>query len=56
MIIYLFVCNACFRTLSLGADDFENLQELDIHDIEQQLAGQQGKRPLTILNLCAFFL
>jgi hypothetical protein len=29
--------------LSLGADDFENLQELDFQDFEQQLAGEQGK-------------
>jgi hypothetical protein len=35
--------NACFLSLSLGADDFENLQELDIQDFEQQLAGEQGK-------------
>jgi hypothetical protein len=30
-------------TRSLGADDFENLQELDIQDFEQQLAGKQDK-------------
>jgi hypothetical protein len=29
--------------LSLGAEDFENLQELDFQDFEQQLAGEQGK-------------
>jgi hypothetical protein len=29
--LYLF---ACFRSLSLGADDVENLQELDIQDFE----------------------
>jgi hypothetical protein len=34
---------ACFRSLSLGADDFENLQELDFQDSEQQPAGEQGK-------------
>jgi hypothetical protein len=32
-----------FRSLSIGADDFENLQELDVLDFEQQLAGEQGK-------------
>jgi hypothetical protein len=32
-----------FWSLSLGADDFENLQELNIQDFEQQLAGEQGK-------------
>jgi hypothetical protein len=41
-VIYLFVF-ACFRSLSLGADDFENLQELDVQDFEQQLAGEQDK-------------
>jgi hypothetical protein len=34
---------AYFWPLSLGADDFENLQELDIQDSEQQLAREQGK-------------
>jgi hypothetical protein len=34
---------ACFQSLSLGAEDFENLQELDVQDFEQQLAGEQGK-------------
>jgi hypothetical protein len=28
--IYLFACISCFRSLSLGAEDFENLQELDV--------------------------
>jgi hypothetical protein len=42
LLIY-FVYIACFRSLSLGADDFENLQELDIQDFEQQLAGEQDK-------------
>jgi hypothetical protein len=46
----------CFRSLSLGADDFENLQELSVQDFEQQLAGEQGKWPMTILILCAIFL
>jgi hypothetical protein len=32
-----------FQLLSLGANDFENLQELDVQDFEQQLAGEQGK-------------
>jgi hypothetical protein len=33
----------CFWSLSLGADDFGNLQELDIQDFEQQSVGEQGK-------------
>jgi hypothetical protein len=33
--VYLFTCITCFRSLSLGADDFENLQELDVQDFEQ---------------------
>jgi hypothetical protein len=41
--IFLFACMACFQSLSLGAEDFENLQELDVQDFEQQLAGEQGK-------------
>jgi hypothetical protein len=28
---------------TLGAEDFENLQELDVQDFEQQLVGEQGK-------------
>jgi hypothetical protein len=35
--------NACFRSLSLGAKDFENIQELDVQDFEQQQTGEQGK-------------
>jgi hypothetical protein len=31
---------AYFRSLSLGANDFVNLQELDFQDFEQQLAGE----------------
>jgi hypothetical protein len=54
LFIYLFIF-ACFRSPSIGADDFENLQKLDSQDFEQQ-AGQQGKWPLTILILCALFL
>jgi hypothetical protein len=42
LFIYLFTI-ACFLSLSLGADDFENVQELDFQDFEQQLAGEQGK-------------
>jgi hypothetical protein len=41
--LYLFACIACFRSLSFGADDFENLQELDIQDFEQQQVGKQDK-------------
>jgi hypothetical protein len=40
--IYLFAI-ACFQSLSLGVDDFENLQELNFQDFEQQLAKEQGK-------------
>jgi hypothetical protein len=39
LFIYLFAID-CFRSLSLGVDDFENLQELDFQDFEQQLAGE----------------
>jgi hypothetical protein len=35
---------------------FENLQELNMQDFEQQLAGEQGKWPLTILILYILFL
>jgi hypothetical protein len=34
LFIYLFAI-ACFRSLSLGANDFGNLQELDFQDFEQ---------------------
>jgi hypothetical protein len=40
--VYLFACIAYFQSLSLGTNDFENLQELDEQDFEQQ-AGEQGK-------------
>jgi hypothetical protein len=39
LFIYLFAI-AYFRSLSLGADDFENLQELKFQDFEQQPAGE----------------
>jgi hypothetical protein len=42
LFIYLFAI-ACFWSLSLGANDFENLQELDFQDFEQQPAEEQGK-------------
>jgi hypothetical protein len=29
-----FVCIACFQSQSLGTDDFENLQELNIQGFE----------------------
>jgi hypothetical protein len=54
--VCLFVCVACFRSLPLGAEDFENLQELDVQDFEQQIVGEQGKWSLTILILCVLFL
>jgi hypothetical protein len=41
MFIDLFVI-AYFRSLSLGANDFGNLQELDFQDFEQQPVGEQG--------------
>jgi hypothetical protein len=41
--LYLFVCIAYFWSLSLGAKDFESLQELDIQGFEQQQVGEQGK-------------
>jgi hypothetical protein len=33
----------CFWSLSLGVEDFENLQELNFQDFEQQPVGEQGK-------------
>jgi hypothetical protein len=43
-VYYLFFdAIACFRSLSLGVNDFGNLQELDFQDFEQQPAGEQGK-------------
>jgi hypothetical protein len=41
--VYLFACITCFQALPLDAKDFENLEELDVQDFEQQLAGEQGK-------------
>jgi hypothetical protein len=41
--LYLFACIACFRSLSLGIDDFENLHELDEQEFEKQLVGNLGK-------------
>jgi hypothetical protein len=41
LFIYLFAI-AYFLSLSLAANDFGNLQELDFQDFEQQLAGEQG--------------
>jgi hypothetical protein len=55
LFIYLFAMHY-FQSLSLDSEDFENLQELDVQDFEQQLVGEQGKLPLTILIICAFFL
>jgi hypothetical protein len=34
---YLFAYIACFWLLSLGVDDFKNLQELDDQEYEQQV-------------------
>jgi hypothetical protein len=34
---------AYFRLLSLGANDFENLEELDFQDFEQHPVGEQDK-------------
>jgi hypothetical protein len=55
LFIYLFAI-ACFRSLSLGANDFENLQEHDFQEFEQQPAGEQSQWPLTILFQYAFSL
>jgi hypothetical protein len=55
LIIYLFAIT-CFRSLSLGADNFENLQELYFQEFEQQPVGEQGKWPLTILFQYSFSL
>jgi hypothetical protein len=37
------LCIACFRSLSLDATDFRNLQELEDQDLEQKLAKNLGK-------------
>jgi hypothetical protein len=42
LFIYLFAI-AYFCSLSLGADDFENLQQLNFQGFEQQPAGEQDK-------------
>jgi hypothetical protein len=42
LFIYLLAIT-CFRSLSLGANDFGNLQEVDFQDFKQQPAGEQGK-------------
>jgi hypothetical protein len=42
LFIYLFVITY-FWLLSIGTNDFGNLQELDFQDFEQQPAGEQGK-------------
>jgi hypothetical protein len=42
LFIYLFAIS-CFQSLSLGANDFGNLQEFDFQDFEQQPAEEQGK-------------
>jgi hypothetical protein len=39
---YLFAI-ACFQSLSLGADDFGNLQELDFQDFGKRPVVEQGK-------------
>jgi hypothetical protein len=41
--LYLFACIACLRSLSLGADDIDNLLELDEQEFEQQLVGNPSK-------------
>jgi hypothetical protein len=55
LFIYSFII-AYFGSLSLGANDFENLQELDFQDFEQQPVGEQDKWPLTILFQYVFSL
>jgi hypothetical protein len=55
LFIYLFAI-ACFWSLPLGVEDFENLQELNFQEIEQQPVREQGKQPLTILFQYAFSL
>jgi hypothetical protein len=41
--MYYLVVIIYFQLLSLGANDFGNLQEHDCQDFEQQPAGEQGK-------------
>jgi hypothetical protein len=47
LFIYLFVI-ACFRLLSLGANVFGNLQELDFQDYEKLPVGEQDKWQVTL--------
>jgi hypothetical protein len=54
--LYLFAHISYFWSLSLGTDNFENLEELDEQEFEQQPVGEQGKWPLIILIQCAFSL
>jgi hypothetical protein len=51
--LYWFACIACFWSLPLVANDFENLQELDDQDFKPQV-GDQGKWHLTMLIIYAF--
>jgi hypothetical protein len=41
--LYLFASTTYFQSLSLGVDDFENLQELNEEEFEQQEVREQGK-------------
>jgi hypothetical protein len=44
-VYYLFVAIAYFQSLSLGTNDFGNLQEFDFQDFEQQPAGEKASDP-----------
>jgi hypothetical protein len=41
--LFIFFAITCFRSLSLGANDFGNLQELDFQDFEEKPVGEQDK-------------
>jgi hypothetical protein len=45
-----------FGRYYLDAANFGNLQELEEEDLEQQLAGNQGKCSLTVLIIYSFSL
>jgi hypothetical protein len=40
--VLFFFAITSFWSQSFGADDFENFQELDLQNLEQQQAGEQG--------------
>jgi protoheme ferro-lyase len=50
--ILFILCITCFRSLSFGTEDIENLQELNIEYFEQQLvAAGAHKMPISCANI-----